>query len=165
MEHIDAHTLAYLENRLDAATRAQVENHLEECATCQAELLAAQTLVASLTEAGRAVQKMPVNPARSWAVVRDRWQSPIVAGVRSVSRRLSWQVAVSVAVTAMALLSGMSLNSVRAAGPGIPFIQTPAAQTVASGSDTPTLAATNEQTAIRSQTPTQTLTLTVPPLQ
>jgi len=165
MEHIDAYILAYLENHLDAETRAQVESHLEGCVTCQAELRASQTLMASLTEAGRAVQKMPVNSTRSWAAVRDRWQSPIAAGVRNVSRRLSWQVAVSVAVTAMALLSGMSLNSVRAAGPGIPFIQTPAAQTVVSSSDTPTLAATNEQTAIHSQTPTQTLTLTVPPLQ
>jgi anti-sigma factor RsiW len=160
MEHIDDYSLAYLENRLDAQTRAEVEAHLTGCAACQAELLVAQSMVASLTEAGRAIQKMPVNPIRSWTTVRERWQSPLVAGVRNVSRRLSWQVSVSLVVTVMAFLSGMSLNSVRAAGPSIPVIQTPGAQPAYS-SDTPTLAAT--QTVARSQTPTQTLTLTLPP--
>lgn len=160
MEHVESLTLAYLENQLDADTRAAVEAHLAECAACQAELAVAQSLVASLTDAGRALQRMPVSPARSWKAVHDRWQSPLVTGVRNMSRRLSWQVSVSMVVTVMAVLSGVSLNSVRADGPAIPVIQTPAAQTSVS-SDTPTLAAT--QTLARSLTPTQTLTLTLPP--
>jgi anti-sigma factor RsiW len=162
MEHIDADALAYLENRLDADTRAEVELHLAECAVCQAELLALQDLLSSVAETGRALQKLPVAPVSQWAAVRDRWQSPLVVGVRNVSRRISWQVSVSMVVTAMAVLSTMSLNSARADGPTIPVIQTPGVESVV-GSDTPTLAAT--QTVALSHTPTQTLTLTVPPIQ
>ncbi len=164
MDHVVEYLLAYLENRLDAETRLWVDAHLAECESCQAELAATQQLVASLAEAGRTLQKLPVNLPRGWATVRERWQSPLVSGVRDVSqrlyRRLSWQASVSVAVVAMALVSGMSINSVGAAALDLPAIQTPNAP-LAVNSDTPTLSAT--QAATVSLTPTETLTLTLSP--
>lgn len=155
MEHISDNLLAYLENRLTPATRQQVEAHLANCESCLAEVAAMREMVSLLNETGRAAQSLPINTARRWSAIRERWQSPIVVGVRQVSRRLSWQVAASLMVVGMVFASGASLSNVQAANPSIPSIQTPGS-VPALNSDTPTLSVTHAVTD--SQTPTLTLT-------
>lgn len=154
MEHISDQILPYLENRVSADDRQYIETHLTDCETCRAEVAALSELVSLLTEVSRAVQTAPVNTSRRWLIIRDRWQSPLVAGVRNVSRRLSWQVATSLAVV-MALVSGLSLSTVQAATQSIPSIQTPGALPTLT-SDTPTLTVTHALGS--SRTPTLTLT-------
>lgn len=155
MRHVSEQIQAYLENRLDVGGRAQVDSHLASCPACQADMAAALELMAALSQAGEVIQKMPVQTNRSWAVVREGWRAPIAVGIQRESRRLSWQVSVSVAMAAMALVSSMSLNAVSAAGPAIPSIQTPGTQ-AGFTSDTPTLAVTHPAALL--QTPTLTLT-------
>jgi hypothetical protein len=118
-------------------------------------VVALRDLIGLLTASGRAAQTLPVQTARQWTAIRQRWQSPLAVGVRNVSRRLSWQVSVSAMVTVMALVSGVSLRTVSAAGPTIPSIQTPGMRAVLT-SDTPTLTVT--QAVAVSYTPTLTLT-------
>src|SRR5262245_17486337 len=103
MEHISDHILAYLEHKLSVATRLQVEMHLSECDSCRAEVAAMRDMVSLLTDTGKVAHSLPVNTARRWSAIRERWQSPIAASVRQVSRRLSWQVATSVVVVLMVL--------------------------------------------------------------
>lgn len=154
MEHISDQILAYLENRVSADDRRQVEAHLTDCEACRAEVAALAEWVSLLTEVSRAAQTLPVNTARRWLAIRHRWQSPLAAGVQNVSRRLSWQVATSLAVV-LALVSGLSLSTVQAATQSIPSIQTPGAFPTLT-SDTPTLAVTHALGS--SRTPTLTLT-------
>ena len=156
IKHVSNEALAYIEGRLAAEDTARVGSHLNDCPPCRAEVLALRETHAVLAEAGRAAACLPLPAAvQGWEAVRQRWQLPIVARVRNASRRLSWQVSASMAVAVMAFVSGISLNTARAATPGIPVIQTPAAHLVSS-SDTPTLSATRP--VFLSQTPTQTST-------
>jgi anti-sigma factor RsiW len=153
-EHVTDDLLAYVENRLDERRRAQLEVHLESCDVCRGRAAATREVGGALADAGRLARHMPVSTWKGWAAVRQRWQAPIATRVQEASRRLSWQVAVSLAVVAMAFLSGVSLTAVQAATPNVPSIETPGTQ-VSLSSDTPTLSATRSSLA---QTPTLTLT-------
>ncbi len=159
MLHPTAELLAYIENRLDPEMLAGVEAHLQACAACRAEALALRETQAALAALGRAIQRLPAHPARSWAVVRQQWQSPLAAQVRNVSRRLSWQVIGSLAVAIMLFMSGISLNPARAAVPSVPYIQTPGTQFVAD--ESATFPATRPVYTL--ETPTQTRTPTLTP--
>ena len=154
MEHISDHTLAYIENRLTPEILTRIEAHLRECATCRAEIESLRQTHAALTDAGRALSRLPMQPA-AWAGVRYRLAPTLGRpGVLPAVRR-SWQAAASVAVVVMALASNLTLNAVRAATPSVPAIQTPAAHNVVL--DTATIEATrNSIPADSTFTPTLT---------
>ncbi len=154
-DHITEYLLAYVENRLDASLLPRVEAHLRGCEACRLEAAATREMAAALAEAGRQAGRIPVNTAKGWAAVRQRWQAPIAVRVRNASHRLSWQVSFSLALVAMAFVSGVSLTTVRAATPSLPSIETPGTRIIA-GDDTPTLSATRASGL--SETPTLTLT-------
>ena len=155
--HPTDHFLNYLDGQLDAETRLAIETHLADCETCRAELASMQETVGALSTAAREVQRLPVHTLRSWAIVRSRLHTPLVARVRYASGRFSLQAALSLAVVTMLFLSGVSLNLARAASPTVPFIQTPGtALHLVDSSDTPTLSVTH---ALNTEfTPTLTLT-------
>ena len=155
MLHLTDETLAYIENQLDPDARTRVESHLQGCESCRAEVDAVRALHSELAEAGRAGRRLPVNPMRSWAAVRERWQSPVARQVRNVSRRLSWQSMFSMAVTAMAILSGVTFGAAHAATPSVPYIQTPGVGLVVG--DTATLSAALPASV------SETLTITITP--
>jgi predicted anti-sigma-YlaC factor YlaD len=154
MHIIDEEILPFIENRLKPHEQVRVEAHLRECESCRAEADAARALHSELAEAGRAAGRLPVNPARGWAAVRERWRSPVAARVRNVSRRLSWQSTFSIAMTAIVFLSGVTFGAAQAVAPSVPYIQTPGVVNVVN--DTATLSAVR-QTFV-SETPTLTLT-------
>lgn len=154
-DHIIELLLAYIENRLDTERRAQVEAHLRDCESCRDEEAATREMVAALADAGLQAQHMPVNTSKGWAVVRQRWRTPIAAGMRNAAHRPSWQVSFSLAILAMAFVSGVSLTTVQAATPNVPSIETPGTR-ITFSSDTPTLSVTRPTGA--SQSPTLTLT-------
>lgn len=157
MKHVGEETLAYIEGWLPAADAARVESHLTECAPCRAEMQSLRETHAALAVVGREASRLPfAAAARGWEAVRRRWRPPVTDGLRRAAHRLSWQMAVSVAVAAMVFASGASLNTARASAPSVPAIQTPAAVGAAIGSDTPTMSAT--RSAALTGTPTQTLT-------
>jgi anti-sigma factor RsiW len=156
--HFDEDQLiAYADGRLMAEARAAMDSHLGECAVCQAELLAVQQTLTTLSEAARELQRMPAHTHRGWAQVRQRLHTPLVVRVRQASGRFSLQAMMSLSVVVMLFLSGMSINLARASSPTLPYIQTPGtALQVVVTDDTPTLSVT--EALETSHTPTLTLT-------
>jgi|GEM_PF-5766196 len=132
-QHFSDDGLAFLENRLTPEARTQAEAHLRDCAECRAQLGETRRAIAALNDAGRALGRVPMRSG--WAAVRQRLSSPDVFPHRA---RVPWQASVTISMAALALVSNLTLNPVRAVTPDVPLIQTPAAM-IATVSDAATV--------------------------
>jgi hypothetical protein len=154
MQHVTDRILDYLDDRLSPEARADFESHVANCGSCRVTLGATRDLTLDLWQAGRILKGWPIDLSRHWHIVRSRTKYPVQVGNRHRPRQLSWQMSLSVALAAMAVASGISLNPAKADGPSIPSIQTPGTDAV-SYSDTPTRVVAHQAAP---QTPTVTLT-------
>jgi anti-sigma factor RsiW len=136
-QHFSDDGLAFLENRLTPEARARAEAHLRDCAECRAQLGETRRAITALNDAGRALGRVPMRSG--WAAVRQRLSGPDVFPRRArAPMRVPWQASVTISMVALALVSNLTLNPVRAATPNVPLIQTPAAM-IATVSDAATV--------------------------